>query len=131
MDTKKIHEIFNNIYYTVMFTRFVEDGYEITLKAEDESVSSSLDTIQIDGFAIVDFAKRVPKYRILIVPKTMQEMVDYVWRYVGKFGNKDEKFIDVLGDAVCALEKAIDRIPNTEEKNEAKHNFEKFTSQIF
>lgn len=132
MNRSKIVELFSKLNMSVLFTTFLEDGYEIILRAGSMVKFDEVSNVKIEGFSIVGFCERKSVYTILMVPISMEEMTDYVWRYVEKFGDKNEKIINVLGDAVCALEKAIDSIPNNDKsKKEAISNFNKFTSQIF
>ena len=133
MNKEKIQKLLSELNITIRLITFLEDGYEILATAGWTVTVDEVSNIKIKGFSIISIEEYNGKFAILIVPTSMEEMTDYIWRYVENLGDKDEKLINILGDAVCALEKAIDSIPDklVEEKQKALCNFNKFTSQIF
>lgn len=126
-------------------TMFLEDGYEIRfrldknefedkveLKKYAESVIDLVNGMNYEDIVISDITSESFVYSFMVVPKSLEEMTDFIWKYVEKYGRREEKLIDILRDAFCALEKAIDEIPeNISGKTTAKANFEKFTTMIF
>ena len=132
MNRNKLYELFLKIGVVVRLLTFLEDGYEIVIRTDENADIDKISSLKIEGFSILSVTKRIEGYMTLvIVPITMDEMTDFMWRYVEKFGNKDERLIDILGNAICCLEKAIGNLEEGKEKQEALANFEKFTSQIF
>ena len=133
MERNKISEIFAKLGLVVKIITFLEDGYEIIASSDEESDVDEVHNVNIEGFSVVSINKRNLMYTILIVPISLEEMTDYIWRYVERYGDKGDRLIEILGDAVCSLERTIETIPNelARQKKIAKGNFDKFTNQIF
>jgi len=131
--------------YKFLGITFLEDGYEarfrlLELEFEDEveleqhieECSDKLCSITAEGFVVSEVLIDNMTYMLTLVPKSMNEMTEFVWKYVEKYGKREDRLIDILRNAFCALEKAIDRISDTDpEKHVAKGNYEKFSNMIF
>lgn len=111
----------------VKLITFLEEGYEITIKSDQEDLFDKLWELNFEGFAISDIFYSDKVYRMLIVPISLDEMTDYVWTYVEKYGRKEDKLSNILLGAVTALEEIVDNIKN----EEAYKNYKTFASQIF
>lgn len=125
---------------------FLEDGYEVRLKLieaerdlyviSDEKMEEGikrLDALDYKGFVVVETVIINNTCTLLLVPKSMEEMTEFVWKYVEKYGKKDDRLVDILANAFCVLEKVVESIPDelSEEKNEALKNYESFSSMVF
>lgn len=135
----------DEIGYKFLGITFLEDGYEarfrlLELDFEDEveyerHIEECLDklcSITAEGFVVSEILIDKMTYMLTLVPKSMSEMTEFVWKYVEKYGKREDRLIDILRDAFCALEKAIDRISDTDpEKRVAKENYERFSNMIF
>ncbi len=132
--------------FTVKLIAFTEDGYEVKFTGEQNAeVTQSirekwiydLEKVKFEGFILSDIQISNNIITVLLVPKSFEEMNDFIWRYVEKYGSRSRRLADVLGDATCVLKKAIDDIPNLKtdesirEKEEAYKNFHKFEDHIF
>ncbi len=127
---------------------FLEDGYEIRIKANpkysDECRAKSdfvrdkingMDIIEYNGFVALEPDIVGGMCTVMLVPKSMEEMTDFIWKYVERYGKKENRLVDILADAFCVLEKAIERIPDDKKyskaKKEAQDNYNSFTQMIF
>ena len=117
--------------FKIIYGSFIESGYEIFIRIGENTKFEDFENMNIEGLALGAIECYDSMYRVVLVPKTLDEVTDYIWRYVEKFGKKDERLINLLGNAVCALEKAIESIYNIEDQKMAMRNLEIFTGQVF
>lgn len=145
MKTDNLKSHFETIGFKFMGITFLEDGYEVRFKLEEktfedgaeydryiEAATDKICNLKVPGFVVSEVIIDGGMYLLTLVPKTLDEMTDFIWKYVEKYGRREERLADILRDAFCAMEIAIDNIPDRYEgKNEAKTNFENFASMIF
>lgn len=146
MNIDYLSEQFKKQGFKVAGITLLEDGYEVRLKmisdAQDDYLDTSdffrnnmknLETIDYRGLVVIDYCIRPRECTLLLVPKSMEEMTDFIWKYVEKYGKRNQRLVRILSDAVCVLEKAIERIPieYNKDKLEAQTNYDSFTRMIF
>lgn len=150
MKIEQIKEALTKQDFSINFIVFTEDGYEVKIKGKQpeetyqevtqtirEKWLDNLEKVEFEGFILSDVQVGVKDITILLVPKSFGEMNDFIWRYVEKYGSRNKRLADILGEATCVLKKAIDDIPNlktdesVQEKAEAYKNFHKFEDHIF
>lgn len=126
---------------------FLEDGYEVRVRLipskdategieRDEEVRTNfkkLDELNFNGLVASETSIIGDIYSLILVPQSMEEMTDFIWKYVEKYGRRESVLADILNEAFCVLDKAVDGIPEELQvaKSEARANYEKFTSMIF
>ena len=125
MERTQVIEKIKAAGFEVKLITLIEDGYEILILPHGEP--GKLWEIVLEGFKIVDVITTSKTYKLLIIPITFNEMIDFVWTYIEKNGRKDEPIEDALLEAVTVLERIVDN----SNSDEAKKNFEAFASQIF
>lgn len=145
MKIDNFKDSFGALKLNVKGVTFLEDGFEIRLKPDsnffddemeyERALEEALDkayNIEFAGFVVKEIIQTSDAILITLVPKSLEEMTDFIWKYVEKYGRREQRLADVLGDAFCVLEKAIDGIPDGYEgKTEAQSNFVKFAGMIF
>lgn len=123
---------------------FLEDGYEVRFRPKEkhfedtvlneqyeEKCMEKIYELVFEGFIVSEQTVDCHKYKLTLVPKALDEMTDFLWKYVEKYGRKDQVLADIIWEAFSVIEKAIDNIPDSyEEKNVAKENYERFVSMI-
>ena len=122
---------------------FLEDGYSVRMKytppedCEDEAGAIAqnferLDRFTYKGLALIDSAIVGDMYEFTLVPTSYDEIKDFIWKYVERYGRRDDYMCDVVNDAVGVVEHAINRIPCAmlETRAEAFKNFERLTDTI-
>lgn len=137
---------FQKLGLKIASVMLLEDGYEIRLKVanidkddyhDTEEVFreniKNLDAIDYKGLVVIEFGICNNACTILLVPKSIDAMEDFIWKYVEKYGIRDKKLSCILSDAYSALENAIEHIPQeySQAKVEAKCNFDKLSRIIF
>lgn len=146
MKIETIKEALLSQNFIVNIITFTEEGYEIKFCPEEKNIITQearnnwckrIEKINFEGFILSDAQIKNSTITILLVPKSFEEMNDFIWRYVEKYGSRNKRLADILGDATCVLKKAIDDIPylkideSIKEKAEAYKNFHKFEDHIF
>lgn len=142
---KGILQKFKKMGLNVVQTEFTEDGYEMWIKPlncdESERFITANLRQNLDKLEMVDYSGYIPtEYtldkgvcKLLLVPKGVQQITDFIWEYIEKIGDSDGKVEEQLMYACCALEKSIERIPeiHSEAKKEAERNYISFSKIIF
>lgn len=146
MKLEKLKESLAKQDFSINFVVFTEAGYEVKIESgqtEDgiqsvcETWLDNLEKVEFDGFMLSDIEVSKKDISVLLVPKTFEEMNDFIWQYVKKCGSRNKRLVDILYEATYILEKAIDAVPNLktdesiQKKVEAYRNFQKFKNHIF
>lgn len=145
MKSQLLIRVFKKQKFLVEAIDFSEDGYEIKLKViqnKNEDISNpcelirrnieKLDLIKFKGLVMTEYTIENGRCVALLVPKSEEEMSNFIWTYAEKYGN-GKKVSNVLSEAFAALENAIERIPENckAEKEEALRNYDTFSRIIF
>ena len=122
---------------------FLEDGYSVRMKyippSDCENMTRAiednferLDRFSYKGLALIDPSIIGGMYEFLLVPTSLEEIRDFLWKYVARYGRRDDLMCDVVNEAVGVVEHAIERIPAElmEARAEALDNFDKLTTDI-
>ena len=130
--------------FKVITMMFLEEGYLITLKcigedSDDDAMIrlerekfDKIEKIRFEGLAYIDTEYKCGKYNLTIVPTSVDEMFDFIWKYVEKYGRKTSTLGDLLQEACGVLERVVDSIPyeQKEEREQAFKSYEKITTMV-
>jgi len=96
---------------------FLEDGYEVRVKLnrdrclEETEILERLDNIDYKGYVCTEMRVNNVGCSMIFVPTKVDDMMNFIWKYVEKYGRKEQRLVDILADGYCVLEKALEYIP--------------------
>lgn len=149
MRVENIRESLANRNFIFKFIAFTEDGYEIRFNPEEKNIITEetrenwlkrVEQVNFEGFIVADVQIEFDNITVMLVPLTFEEMNDFIWRYVEKYGVRNKKLATILGEATCVLQKMLDDVWVMQAKqkgeisqklNTAYENLRKFEDHIF
>lgn len=149
MRVENIRESLANRNFIFKFIAFTEDGYEIRFNPEEKNIITEetrenwlkrVEQVNFEGFIVADVQIEFDNITVMLVPLTFEEMNDFIWRYVEKYGVRNKKLATILGEATCVLQKMLDDVWVMQAKqkgeisqklNAAYENLRKFEDHIF
>lgn len=138
MDRKALKEQFKEAGLLILGIDFFEEGYEIRFVASDGGVDldTAINSVEKEissNYAVVNECRKNKVNSMLVVPKTIEEMTDYIWKYVAQYtkGGLLSENMSEIGDAFCALERSLEDISDEKQRKEAKTNYEVFSKMVF
>ena len=89
MDRKALKEQFKEAGLLILGIDFFEEGYEIRFVASDGGVDldTAINSVEKEissNYAVVNECRTNKVNSMLVVPKTIEEMTDYIWKYVAQ-----------------------------------------------
>ena len=149
MRVENIRESLAKRNFIFKFIAFTEDGYEIRFNPEEKNIITEetrenwlkrVEQVNFEGFIVADVQIEFDNITVMLVPLTFEEMNDFIWRYVEKYGVRNKKLATILGEATCVLQKMLDDVWVMQAKqkgeisqklNVAYENLRKFEDHIF
>lgn len=149
MRVENIRESLAKRNFIFKFIAFTEDGYEIRFNPEEKNIITEetrenwlkrVEQVNFEGFIVADVQIEFDNITVMLVPLTFEEMNDFIWRYVEKYGVRNKKLATILGEATCVLQKMLDDVWVMQAKqkgeisqklNAAYENLRKFEDHIF
>lgn len=149
MRVENIRESLTKRNFIFKFIAFTEDGYEIRFNPEEKNIITEetredwlkrVEQVDFKGFIVADVQIEFDNITVMLVPLTFEEMNDFIWRYVEKYGVRNKKLATILGEATCVLQKMLDDVWVMQAKqkgeisqklNAAYENLRKFEDHIF
>lgn len=110
---------------------FLEDGYEVRVKLtsnkylEETEILERLDNLDYRGYVCTETRVNNFGCTMTLVPTKVDDMMNFIWKYVEKYGRKEQRLVDILAEGYCVLERALEYIPEkmVAEKATAMDNY--------